>query len=413
MKRFQKSIALFLSCFLLLALLTSCQPSGSPDNSTDMETTAGSTELTKGNETLTVALYPYVPDPERFKTAVTMQWQKIEPNVTLNFVDWDCYESFPGDDLDVFVFDAIYLKDYIDKGYLLPLADNDISGKDDILDFALSGCRFNNQYYAIPQIVCTNLLYTRKGDNELASASTVQELYSILGDSKATGEKPGLNEGLMVDLAGGTTKTCMYIDTFVDHSQEYDGYFTLPKSPDFNTEAMDYLRLMLKMTGRANAEYSDDDHPYIRGEWLRDGYGRACIGYAESMAVMGDAVNDMEFKLFSQCEHGNIPLFYCDVVGVSAKIGDKQSLAVKLANVIANAETMIAAVSPDDTNPAPQYLLPARHSVYDNLSKDFSIYTRLHDVVRVPGGRLFVLSPDVNGWIAANKGAVKEALFGE
>lgn len=61
------------------------------------------------NTTLNVALYGYVPDTERFEKAVQESWEKAEPNVTLNFVNWDCYEEEPTENVDVFVFDAIYL----------------------------------------------------------------------------------------------------------------------------------------------------------------------------------------------------------------------------------------------------------------------------------------------------------------
>ena len=90
------------------------------------------------NTTLNVALYGYVPDTERFEKAVQESWEKAEPNVTLNFVNWDCYEEEPTENVDVFVFDAIYLNDYIEKGYLLPLEKNSIEDSEDILDFALT-----------------------------------------------------------------------------------------------------------------------------------------------------------------------------------------------------------------------------------------------------------------------------------
>ena len=58
---------------------------------------------------LNVALYGYVPDPESFKLAVEERWSAVKPNVQLNFVEWDCYDSDPPEDLDVFVFDSILL----------------------------------------------------------------------------------------------------------------------------------------------------------------------------------------------------------------------------------------------------------------------------------------------------------------
>ena len=39
----------------------------------------------------------------------------------LELVDWYCYDEDLPDDLDVFVFDGIYLTEYLEKGYLLPI----------------------------------------------------------------------------------------------------------------------------------------------------------------------------------------------------------------------------------------------------------------------------------------------------
>src|SRR5690606_14527012 len=70
--------------------------------------------------TLKVAIYPYVPDSARFKAAILDQWQQEEPDVGLEFTDWDSYSADPPDDLDVFVLDSIYLSHFVDAGYVLP-----------------------------------------------------------------------------------------------------------------------------------------------------------------------------------------------------------------------------------------------------------------------------------------------------
>ncbi len=63
---------------------------------------------------LSVALYPYVPDIKIFKTAVQSVWENLHPDVKLNFISWDCYSDDPPENLDVFVFDAIFLHDFVD-----------------------------------------------------------------------------------------------------------------------------------------------------------------------------------------------------------------------------------------------------------------------------------------------------------
>ena len=71
--------------------------------------------------TLRASLYPIVPDMERYKKAVTMNWEAKHLDIKLELVDWYCYDEDLPDDLDVFVFDGIYLTEYLEKGYLLPI----------------------------------------------------------------------------------------------------------------------------------------------------------------------------------------------------------------------------------------------------------------------------------------------------
>src|SRR2546423_11161240 len=97
--------------------------------------------------TLNVALYPYVPRLDQFKQAVKNAWTQKEPNVTLNFVDWDCYSTDPPADLDVFVYDGIFLDYFVSKGYLAPLTPDQIDNFGDLLTYAKSDTRVNNQYY--------------------------------------------------------------------------------------------------------------------------------------------------------------------------------------------------------------------------------------------------------------------------
>ena len=105
---------------------------------------------------LEVALYPYVPDVERFETEVRERWAQEHSDVKLHFVDWDCYCSDPDPALDVFVFDSIYLTSFVEAGYLLPIPVERIREREDILPFALEGCVWEGKLYALPQLKCGN-----------------------------------------------------------------------------------------------------------------------------------------------------------------------------------------------------------------------------------------------------------------
>ena len=112
--------------------------------------------------TLNVALYGYIPDYGSFEDTVRESWEEAHPEVKLHFVQWDCYESVVPDDLDVFVFDAINLDVFADAGSLLPLSEEDIEDYDDLIPSFMNGCRIDGTIYAVPQLLCTDFLFTRK-----------------------------------------------------------------------------------------------------------------------------------------------------------------------------------------------------------------------------------------------------------
>ena len=131
---------------------------------------------------LNVALYPYVPDPGRFEEVCREQWSELHPEVQLNFVSWDCYHDEIPADLDVFVFDSVFLTGYAEQGLLLPVPGDALMNTEDIIPFALEGGKVDGTLLAVPQLLCTNLLYTRKEDTALSGVSDIPGLYAVLGD---------------------------------------------------------------------------------------------------------------------------------------------------------------------------------------------------------------------------------------
>lgn len=141
--------------------------------------------------TLEVALFPYVPDRVRFQEAVSDAWKREHPDVSLHFADWDCYASDPDPSIDVFVFDGIYLSSFVEEGYLLPIPKEKIRNKEDIIPFALKGCISGGKFYALPQLLCADFLYTRKDDAGLSDVSDIDTLYKRMGDRQTKSVRDG------------------------------------------------------------------------------------------------------------------------------------------------------------------------------------------------------------------------------
>lgn len=345
--------------------------------------------------TLSVALYPFVPDQARFQQAVEAEWNARHPEVALRFVLWNGYTEDPPDDLDVFVYDSVFLYDFLEKGCLLPIADEEVRDAGDYFPYALDACRVDGVIYALPQLLCTNLLYAREGDSELSEAANVGELYEIVGSSTRTDGPPAEGEGLLVNIPEGMNAAFWYLEVRIDREQQFSEWISFPETDDFDPEVMDVLRTVQEMA----RGYQKEDFPPEAG-WqsyeasFTEGYGRAFIGFSESMYGMGDAADDVVFHRFSLSDGDDIPVTYADIASVNAGIGaEKRELAVELLNILTGRETLVAASSASQEDPVPQYLLIARESVYDELAEEYPVYGKLKAIASDPDCRVFVVCP--------------------
>ena len=331
--------------------------------------------------TLNVSLYRVLPDYESFEETVRACWKEKHPEVELHFVDWDCYSAEVPEDLDVFVIDTTNLDTFAEKGYLLPLSENDIQDYDDLLPCFTEGCRVDGKLYVVPQILCTDLLYTRKGDTELQDVQTMDELYSVLGTS-----------GLLTDKRSDSIKVCMYLQALIDEAQNYMDSYPPIEEGKLSQRAVDSLAEMRDMRQTEPEGVPENSGWYYYAQRFAQGFGRANIGYSEAMDVMGGNESEMDFRLFSMTDGDDVPVFYLDAAAVNAGISDqKKALALEFLNLITGNDMLVRA---SDHDGDPRYLLTARTSVYDALSSKYPIYAELKKVASVPEAYVFRIRPD-------------------
>ena len=351
--------------------------------------------IAKPGMTLSIALYPYVPDPAHFRQVIETEWVARHPEIQLIFVPWDGYVEDPPDDLDVFVYDSVYLYDFLDQGYLLPLAEEDICDSEDYIPCALDSCRVDGVAYALPQLLCTNLLYTRAGDSELASVEHVGELCSLIDSSAQAANPSSTDEGLLLAIPDPMAVALWYMEVLTDLGQDFSGWITIPDADGLNPEAVEIVQMLLSTADEPKADALPPDAADESYEALfAAGYGRAFIGYSESMYAMGDAADSVVFHRFSLSDEDDIPMLYADIASINAKIdAKKKPLAVELLNLITAEDVLVAASTPTEENQNPQYLLMARAGIYDDLAEEYPVYRDLKEVVTNPDCRVFVVRP--------------------
>jgi thiamine pyridinylase len=360
---------------------------------------------------LTVALYPYVPRVEQFQTAITKAWEAANPDVDLVFLptdQWDGgYSMDPPADADVYVFDAMYLALFNAQQNLVPFAEGEITNIGDFLPYAINGAKSGDSYLAIPLLGCANILFYQKDDAELAAATTLSDVAKTLNQCTYTSLIPPDRRGIMLDMAGGTTNATLYLD--VDHAE--NGAYPLPQpQPDaLNQTAIGSMRALLATASYYNALDETSD-AYQRSAWFSQGYGRSVVGFTESMSEMSDeSLSNIAFKVMPLSDNpDNPPLFYSDMIAVNSTTAERGTtdLAKQLANVMAETDTVVASFSGTAASPSPQYLMPARSSVFAAMSPAYPIYGQMEQLTKT-NPVLFALDANGRDWVNAVKATIK------
>ncbi len=393
---------------MLLLLLAACHPQqngGEPEPAP--ETPAVSLRLS-------VAVYPWVPRKQQFVDELTSQWSAKYPEIALDFVDWDCYDDDPPANLDVFVFDAIFLDYFADSGYLESLAASEVDDPEDFLAYARDGARTSDgRWWALPQLGCADVLFYREDDEALARAQDFDAIERALGSCTYTAAEPPPDVGLLLDAAGGTTNACRYIDAQQDLRHAYTPTPSLPPADALDAEVLRTLREEIGLASRAQAQF-EYEQPYARARAFAEGRGRAMVGFTESMWAMGAARERVDFRIMPLDGEPGVDLFYADVIGVNAKVpAAERAAAVELANMMASTAYLGVVFGPSDDDPAPQYLLPTRITVFDTLMEDHPIYAKMKAMVDESEPHLLRLGPEARPWLESTKSAIESAVFSE
>ena len=374
--------------------------------------------------TLNVALYSYVPDKARFEAAVRSAWAEEHPGVGLNFVEWNCYSEDPPEDLDVFVFDCAFLNDYISDGFLLPLSENEIADAGDIFPFCLAACRKDDSLYAVPQLLCEHMLFTRKGDAELAGVNSIPELDAVLGDygmeaAATTGSSGALEtaeskadmEGLLANYGDSFSYLCLYYGAMIEAAQEYRDHFPLPEEGLDSKGAIETLQKLQQMAGPLwREELHAEIGTYPLAARFAAGEGRALISYSECMSELGDdAAAQYDIRPVFMTDQEKLKVLFMDAAGVRSGIrGRKRQLAVDLLNVLTGTDVLAQAARPFQEGESCQYLLLARNSAYEALKNDYPAYGILQPMISDPDNRIFLLKPSGKKYVEQEELALKQ-----
>jgi thiamine pyridinylase len=382
--------------------------------------TLGAPAPAPAQDRLTVGLFPYVPRPQQFRDAIGAAWEARHPDIEIVYDEsWDggySQAAVPAD-IDVFVFDAMFLYQYWHDGFLAPIRPDEVTDPDDFVAYALEHVVDDDgNFRALPMLGCANILFYQRGD-ALADATTLAQVGEALGQCQYTSIIPPNTEdendrGLMVDMHGRTTTAAFHLDIHYSQTGEYPLPLPEPEEPTLAAQ-----RLVVEVASRRNANYSvPPDMPYQMARWFDRGFGRAWIGYTESLSqIRRDLRDTIDFRPMPFGDGTHPPLFFADMVAVNPH-GANRDRAVELANLMTSRDVMVEAIgvgTDASGNPrfeAPQFLLPARGPVFDDLAYQDPIYDRFAAMLdRDP--RLFTFEGDIRSWLDDHKTAIRRAVM--
>lgn len=400
------------TAFLVVAC---CRTPPPPRSASAPAAAAATPRATVGAPTsLEVALYPYVPRLQQFKDVIQSEWRKIEPGVVLQWADgWDGgYDMNPDPSYDVFVFDAINLGYFQANNFILPLQESQVTNYADLVPFAKTGVTVNNTVLAIPQLGCGDFLFYYTKDSAIASATNATELASALGSCSYFGEKPASSAaGLMVDLAGGTTVSSTYLEGVYERS----GQFPSPLPTQIDPAIASPIQGIVGLSSFNDILFKNGNS-YQRATWFSQGFGRAYVGFTESMSQIDpQKLSTISFKPMPWSTNSSgigAPLFYSDVVGVSPNTSSRgtTALAIQLANLMTSAKVIVELFGPYEGS-GPQYLMPVSESALGQLAAQFPMYAQMSRVLGTVKPRLFNLGSDSKPWLAQVKSMMKSMVL--
>lgn len=294
-------------------------------------------------------------------------------------------------DCDVLMYDAIVLSYLVENGYVQPIGPEDIENPEGIIPFAMEGASHNGLCYGVPYFLCGDVLIYYQDDAELAEVKNIMQLHEIAANRQKEDPDAGVVIYTEID------NPYHYLDASIDLAGEYSMFEEMPDCSNLNEQVMQYLQTFGSLAMELPEDLLETKN---NKELFCEGYGFAYYGVSEHMSYMGEILDKVAIKNLSFAEGDNIPLYYIDATSIAAHVTDpaERELCKKIMNLVASEEFLKELCF---ENGKPQYLLPARESVYLSAAEEYPMYGQLHGMVMNPRNEVYRFGADFYEYLEA------------
>ena len=306
-------------------------------------------------DTLTYAVFPYLPDTKYYQELIEKRWSELEPDIKLVRAEWDCYSDSAPAGIDVVMYDCFVQDKIIDSGWVKPIERSSVQNINDIFPFASEGASRDGRLYGIPVFLCGNFLIYDTNCDILKKAEHLTDLSHC-------------SELLVIASEDPMVRSQYILEAETDIHEKFG------PPADNCAEEEKILALIDVLAVNGHKQDTSDELAVTYDNGVGEGY----IGFSESMRFLKERMPATDIKAVSFSSGRNLPLLYADVVAVTAGVnGERYNKCVELMNVMADAEILTFL---SDDNGEPAYLLLARQSPYTVLSEKFPLYNQLEKI---------------------------------
>ena len=311
-------------------------------------------------DTLTYAVFPYLPDIEYYQELIEERWAKLEPDIELVRANWDCYYDDKPEGIDVVMYDAVMRDTFVNAGWIEPIDPKAVQESEDIYAFALEGLTVQDKLYGIPVFLCGNFLIYDRDYRAFAAAERITDLAQE-------------SEILVINIEDSWNRPQYIIEILADMHAEANP--KLEGSAEANLSLDESAKEIMSLVDTlAIKDHKKDEDPQVALAYDA-GIGQGFIGFSENMRFLKERFDQTEIKAISFSNRENMSRVYVDAVAVTAGVeGLRLEKCLELMNVCAEAD-VLTALSVQEGEP--QYLLLARRSPYKALADFFPMYSRL------------------------------------
>ena len=299
-----------------------------------------------GNGESPIVIYYFfdLADTDYFCRNLERRFRESGHTRRIEFRNWNCYKSLPGEDGDIFIYDGITMTALVEKGYLHRLPE--IIDTDDMFGWTIDKSKVRKKTYGIPLMICANALICRKEDDR--NVRNVMELH----------------ENVAIPMR--TMFMYYYLQAFCNYQADAEKIREV------------FEHLIGLMGGRKHLDRSSlGDYNGI--DRFNRGECRYFLGFTESLRLFEPGEYAVRFANFSDNEEDQMPLVRVDYASLGTSVREEKLLdCLDLLEIMTDRRFVFELCAQEGKL---QYMLPACKSVYPDLAALDPLYGQLYTML--------------------------------